>query len=364
MLRLMLFFVISIFSISLCANNIDIVGLSKKDINLNANNTINKKSLKAIPKKQVSLLKVNLSNDFKKHLNSKLKFINKSHNNQFIKTNKGLKSPIPAQIDLGMNEVPVLDQGIHGSCVTFALTAALNAALFQDDYISQLCLLQLGTYLEQNSNFHSGWQGEYTRNVLTKLKYFGAIRKIDEATGCGSLTSYPLFKEHTGAITLEEYNQKSENIFANHNVKIKKIIDIDENNVDDLSLTEETLLENIKLELTNGNRIVLGVLMVSEIDQIANAHSRAFYDSWVLNNKISEQIIKNNIDIVKGAHEMVVIGYDDNAEAIDSYGKRHKGLLKVRNSWSDLAGDKGDYYISYDYLLAFILDAYSVYKKI
>src|SRR5437879_1335677 len=55
---------------------------------------------------------------------------------------------LPPAINLGMNGVPVLDQGKHGSCVTFATTAAIDAVLGKGDYVSQLCSLELGSTLE------------------------------------------------------------------------------------------------------------------------------------------------------------------------------------------------------------------------
>ena len=66
---------------------------------------------------------------------------------------------LPKRILLGMNNVPVLDQGSHGTCVTFAITAAIDAALSKGDYISQLCQLELGTYLEPMGYSVSGWDG-------------------------------------------------------------------------------------------------------------------------------------------------------------------------------------------------------------
>lgn len=42
-------------------------------------------------------------------------------------------------VELGMNSVPVLDQGSYGTCVTFATTAAMDAVLGLGDYISQQC---------------------------------------------------------------------------------------------------------------------------------------------------------------------------------------------------------------------------------
>ena len=47
-----------------------------------------------------------------------------------------------SKVQLDMGNVPVLDQGGYGSCVTFANTAALDAALNQGDYISQVCLFR------------------------------------------------------------------------------------------------------------------------------------------------------------------------------------------------------------------------------
>ena len=34
---------------------------------------------------------------------------------------------------------------------------------------------------------------------------------------------------------------------------------------------------------------------------------------------------------------------------IDKNGLEHKGLITLRNSWGENAGDKGNFYMSYDY---------------
>ena len=39
---------------------------------------------------------------------------------------------------------------------------------------------------------------------------------------------------------------------------------------------------------------------------------------------------KDNNEELAG-HEMVIVGYDDNATAVDNTGKEHRGLLKLRN---------------------------------
>ena len=71
------------------------------------------------------------------------------------------KDGLSSSIDLGMNNVPVLDQGSHGTCVTFATTAAVDAVLGKGDYVSQLCNLELGATLEQFGYYPSGWDGSF-----------------------------------------------------------------------------------------------------------------------------------------------------------------------------------------------------------
>ena len=60
------------------------------------------------------------------------------------------------QVDLGMANVPVLDQGAYGTCVTFSSTAALDAILAQGDFVSQQCSLELDYGL--NNDY---WDGAY-----------------------------------------------------------------------------------------------------------------------------------------------------------------------------------------------------------
>lgn len=51
-------------------------------------------------------------------------------------THKAAAPQIPRSVQLGMNDVPVLEQGQHGTCVTFAVTAALDATLHHGQYSS------------------------------------------------------------------------------------------------------------------------------------------------------------------------------------------------------------------------------------
>ena len=55
-------------------------------------------------------------------------------------------------------------------------------------------------------------------------------------------------------------------------------------------------------------------------------------------------------------HEMVITGYDDKAIATDKQGRTYQGLLTMRNSWGSDAGDNGNFYMSYDYFKALMIE--------
>lgn len=107
----------------------------------------------------IKLLRIQLSDEAKEHLANQAKDALK-HIHQFsLIPSHSETLPLPDQVQLKMNKVPVLDQGRHGTCVTFAVTGAIDAVIGKGDYISQLCNLQLGSYLEQHGYGLSGWNG-------------------------------------------------------------------------------------------------------------------------------------------------------------------------------------------------------------
>tara|TARA_R110000868_G_scaffold73915_2_gene213880 strand:- start:440 stop:1540 length:1101 start_codon:yes stop_codon:yes gene_type:complete len=344
---------------SVFAGNMSIEGTIKKTISLDSNKSNAHGILSNKDIKQISLLKIKLSSEYKDSLKSKMKVL--KENNKFAESAKDIENSfLSSKVDLGMNETPVLDQGNHGSCATFAVTGALDAIAYQDDHISQLCLLQLGQYLSENSNFESGWEGDFLNNVLSKIKYFGTIGKEHEKFGCGGLTSYPSTQINKGSMNLEDYRQKSENIFEIKNIKAKNIINVLESDYKDLP-PQKVLLEKLKKELDNSNRIILGLLLANELKtDVSNGKFNYQLDSWVVSDELADKILSDTMETILGGHAMVIIGYDDSAIAVDEKGKKHKGLFKLRNSWGSKAGDKGDYYVSYDYLAIFIIEAYSI----
>lgn len=250
-------------------------------------------------------------------------------------------------IQLGMNKVPVLDQGQHGTCVTFATTAALDATITKGDYISQLCNLSLGRYLEeQNPNYPSGWDGSWGEIVLDQIKDYGIINQAyQKEKGCGGLYSYPTYDENNigGIMNVKD--------FTSHSEKLEKIVTWKtilppSDSMHDMN-TMKITLQKAKQALANKHRLSVGILVdVNAGDIGAYGSYKSINDSWVLTPRIKRDAKRN---LIEAGHELVITGYDDNAEVTDNEGGKHKGLFTLRNSWGVDAGDAGNYYMSYEY---------------
>jgi len=274
------------------------------------------------------------------------------------------QASLPSSIDQGMNGVPVLDQGLHGSCVTFATTAAIDALLGKGDYISQLCSLQLGTYFEQKAYLDSGWNGSLGPIVLNQIMGFGIINKIKQKEkSCGGLKDYPTRdSNYEGSpMNLDEFKQSSENL--NENMYWDPILTVHQRlawgsdsaqEAKDLLLKIKTILSEKKRY--SESRLIFAALLPSTYCSVgACGRHNAQDDTWVLT-----AAIKNDTDAQLGGHEMIITGYDDYATAVDNDGKTHRGLLILRNSWSEEAGDHGNYYMSYDFFKKYIFEVHKV----
>lgn len=337
---------------SLSAQEATIVGTTPLTLKTHESSLITTSSTKAI-----SLLNIHLSDRAKQFLITKAN-ATPSKQNQFM-INK------QTAVQLGMNNVPVLDQGAHGTCVTFSITAAIDAALQKGDYISQLCQLQLGSFLENNGYGVSGWSGTFGRPVLSQLDSFGFVNKATEASqGCGGVTQYPLNdSEPSSSISVEAFHQISAPFSSLNDTPTEspiywsQLLDIDQVFVDQID-TNNTLT-TIKKALSEGNRVTFGVLLASI--NLGNAGAvgthTASYDSWVLTPEIKHDIVLNPPE---AGHEMVITGFDDNAVAIDSKGRQYRGLFTLRNSWGKHIGDNGNFYMSYDYFKMLVIEAYQI----
>lgn len=272
----------------------------------------------------------------------------------FVKQSVFLKphQHLPRQVQLGMNQVPVLDQGAFGTCVTFANTAAVDAAINQGDYISQLCQLELGQYFETNTGgfMPSGWNGSMGAMVLNQMSNFGFVTKeVEKTVGCGGLTAYP-----TGGVipenemTIPEYRLLSTDMSDfTPNVGWSSLMDEYQAYMDETD--REQILDAVKDALYHHDRLTFGVALFLPETGVVGAAGQHHVpnDTWVITPAINAAINMHSSNY--GGHEMIITGYDDDAIATDEKGRIYKGLLTLRNSWGKGVGDAGDFYMSYDY---------------
>ncbi|NCT56794.1 MAG: C1 family peptidase [Legionella sp.] len=294
--------------------------------------------------KSVPLLRVELSDHAKQKLTERFK--KTPHTPNTLRLNQN-RSDLPSHIQLDMNDVPVLDQGQHGSCAMFANTAAVDAVLNRGDYISQLCLLQLGKHLEKFGYNTSGWNGSIGPVILQQLQAFGMIsKKTQTLVGCGGLTDYPTYDQLPESdMSLSEYHALSEPL-AEGQFAWSPLLDFYQVLLD--STNAEDTLRAVKTALNHHDRLTMGVLLFGPQYGVSGATGQhhAPNDTWVLSENIFDMLFNWNMI---GGHAMIITGYDDNAIAIDADGQTHHGLITLRNSWGEHIGDHGNFYMSYDY---------------
>lgn len=316
---------------------------------------LNNPALSNETQKIVYVQKIHLSPEAQQVLRERLE---NSSEDQPMTLQKSTLNNVPVQITLGMNNTPVLDQGAHGSCVTFAITGALDAAIGKGDYISQLCSLELGDYLQQNNKAkYSGWDGSFGSVVLNQFLDYGIITKsYQQEIGCAGVKRYPLTNErNTGKpMPLSEYSANALPL-ANY-ATWEVLVDVDQ------SFTKNhnpsALLRSIKKNLREGKRITFGMLLDGSQGQagaMGTYHTR--FDTWVLTPEIIKRAKNGKLD---EGHEMIITGYDDQAEIKDYKGRISKGIFILRNSWGKNVGDEGTFYISYDYFKALSDEAHVI----
>lgn len=262
-----------------------------------------------------------------------------------------------AQTQLGMNQVPVLNQGMHGTCATFATTAALDAVLGHDDHISQLCNLELGSTLaKKNADYPSGWDGSNNDIILSQIKQYGAISKDYQTKyGCAGVRTYPLNQENkTGRpMKIDDFTRHSEKVMTN--ISYKELLSMDNAFSNSAQNDDNTKLDNVKKALINGHRVVFGMLLDEGIGNNGTAGQyKVKFDSWVNTPEIQKQA--NTTQGLTAGHAMVITGFDDNAVITDVHNVKHTGVFTLRNSWGADTGDNGSYYMSYDYLTAYVME--------
>jgi len=238
----------------------------------------------------------------------------------------------------------VLDQGAYGSCVTFANTAAIDAVIGQGDYISQLCHLALGQYFENNAqHYPSGWFGSYGPIVLNQMSQFGIIQKSQEQeANCKDASSFTSMSPKV----FKKYSQSIGEFIWQPVLTL----------IDSLYIGKDmaSTLSEVKSSILEGDRVTIGFLLDISFPVGIAGEYRKPHDTWVMSSQIEEHLRAGKIE---EGHEVIITGFDDNAQVTDNNGIVHQGILTLRNSWGTYAGDNGNYYMTYDYFLMMTIEA-------
>lgn len=229
--------------------------------------------------------------------------------------------------DLAMNDVPVLDQGKHGTCVTFAATAALDAVLSKGDFIDQQCSLAHNLFLGKNY-----WDGaRYPSQIIDPLKEHGVVEK----NKCSKKYPVPSLK-----IKTEDYVKLTHPEVTVKESKSKYFSDVS--------------LDDIRNSINDGKRVSIGFRLKNTSDPISvQGFSVNIGDKkhkgglWACKQPSSKS---NFCGFAFSGHEVVVVGYDDEQK-----------LLKIRNSWGTAAGDEGEFYMTYEFFDAMSIDGTAVW---
>lgn len=208
---------------------------------------------------------------------------------------------LPRKIDLRTDELPIFDQGALGSCTANAVSTAFAYSVLkqqeEDLYTPSRLFIYYNTrVLEGNEDKDSGATLRNTVKVMNK------IGTCDENFWPYTITKFKnkptdnCYKEATG----------------NKAIKYER-------------LTRS--LYDFKSCLASGFPFVGGF---------------AVYESFESKEvtKTGKMVMPNKNEKFYGGHAIIVMGYDD-----------EMGCFIVRNSWGTKWGDKGHFYMPYEYLL-------------
>ncbi len=268
------------------------------------------------------------------------------------------------QLSLGMGGVPVLNQGGWGSCVTFAVTAGLDAyyALNGSNQISQLCDLALGVSLK-TSGSEGGWDGASAEDILSQIAQYGFLTMSYQAShGCGGLSSYPLYDDRHGSAMNRSHflSAPSDRRFTDSLWRELGVLVRTDRELHERIAHPERGLEQLKASLRRGHRVSIGIVLDSDVGDVGAVGSyHGYKDVWMLTDAVSSAI---DSDYLLGAHEVLITGFNDGCIKPTVSGKAQElcGYLTARNSWGSIAGNRGNYYIGYEYFNALANEAYEI----
>jgi hypothetical protein len=226
--------------------------------------------------------------------------------------------------------VAVLDQGNHGTCVTFATIAAMDAVLGLGDEIDEQCFLELSVALNA-----SAWDGLWkSSEVIDPLVKYGAVRHGN----CGS-HHYP---DPSAKISLDAYKA-----LVDPSILVAKV---------QYSYKEPMKIEEVKAALSAHHYVSIGFGLLND----GSAISAQGFDVEVDGSKKKGGLwackqpsdAKNYCKKMQAGHEVLIVGYDDSQR-----------LLKIQNSWNISSGNAGFYYMSYEFFAAMEINASEIWSN-
>lgn len=312
----------------------------------------------AVAPKHIRLMKLKLSKTARARLAKRLRA---SHARHSKANDSHVQLTASRSKQLGMAGVPVLDQGMHGSCATFANTAAIDAlfALHDEAAMSPLCALQLSRTLRPETPY-GDWEGATVASVQSYVKQHGYMpMQYQHVSGCGGLKQYPVRSSDIGQPMDEAlFEQNSDHRFTAANQDV-----IVGNNGQLQGESAADLVEQIKGAIKAGHRVVIGAVLDVHIPGIAGAQGRhhrssMYPDTWMVTPALVDDVnhAEEHNDYF-GGHALLITGYDDKACAVSSDYVQACGLFTLRNSWGRGIGHHGDFYMSYNYLRSMVFEA-------
>lgn len=230
------------------------------------------------------------------------KFLWKRDNNlsvQPAKTFKVIKRPLPLIVDLRSKCPVVYDQLTLGSCTGNALAFAYQYSRKTKNTPSRLFIYYNERELEHTIDEDAG---AIISNGVTTLKQHGVCyEQLPEPRWPYDIKKYKIKP------TIECYKLASNNKILKAKVLAQS-------------------LDQLKMALVEGNPIVFGFEVYSGIDLV---------------DKSGKLSMPDDKQEYLGGHAVAIVGYDES----------HKHFI-VRNSWGEHWGDKGYFYMPYDYVLS------------
>lgn len=222
------------------------------------------------------------------------------HRDYIYKPTLGAESILPPMIDLRPNDPSIYDQGQLGSCTANAIAAAIehnlknqNKKIFTP---SRLFIYYNERVMEGTVKYDNG---AYIRDGIKSVNTLGVCH------------------ETTWKYDISKFKRKPIKTAFNSALKNKTI----------LYQRINQSLYDMKYCLYTGFPIVIGF---------------SVYTSFETNNVATTGIVPmpGTNEQLLGGHAVLVVGYDENRQ-----------VWICRNSWSDKWGDKGYFYLPYNYLL-------------